>query len=78
MKHLTVTGMNAGMTLCGDERTGNDVHAAYAPIDHKSFREQVCPDCLLVWAMSYIDENGALEDLAPDWVHDLLTERGEI
>lgn len=66
--HLTLTGFHAGKTLCGSERVGGEVHAMYAPLDKEEFRNQVCPDCLKEYALSYEDEI----DTAPEWVLELL------
>lgn len=78
MRHLTLTGVHAGYPICTmrwEDRTGNDVHAAYAPLDNPAFRATVCPACLMVCAESYIDIDdggGHIDPNAPQWVRELL------
>ena len=77
-RHLTFTGVSAGYPICGagwNARTGNDVHAQYAPLDNPEFRAGVCGDCLFACAESYIDVDGAgghVDENAPEWVRNLL------
>jgi hypothetical protein len=46
--HLTLTGVNVGVVLCGFPYKVAGVeyaHAMYAPLDHPA----ICPECLAVW-----------------------------
>ena len=66
MIHLTETGINAGRRLCLSDRRDNhrNVHAAYAPLNNPSFREQCCEHCLKVWAQEAYEDG----DEMPEWV----------
>jgi hypothetical protein len=45
MKHLTITGQDAGKTLCGEPKTEPGIHATYY---HGDFSD-ICPDCKRIW-----------------------------
>lgn len=49
--HLTLTGVLAGVTLCGAERVagGTYAHAMYAPTANPRFRAVCCRECLEAW-----------------------------
>jgi hypothetical protein len=55
--HLTMTGVFAGVSICGERADGDEgVHYIYAPIDKPEFREKVCPQCLKAHVDSYTHE----------------------
>jgi hypothetical protein len=74
MRHLTLTGYQAGQTLCGAERNGKEVHASYAPLDNEEFRAATCPACLKEYAMSFEEDEIAS---APGWVKEILSAQGK-
>ena len=46
--HLTLTGVNVGIVLCGEGYKLPEfeyLHAMYAPLNHPA----ICPKCLEVW-----------------------------
>jgi hypothetical protein len=57
--HLTFTGIHAGATLCGSERSpqGAYAHAAYAPLGYPAFRAECCPECLRIWEGEAVDSD---------------------
>jgi hypothetical protein len=63
--HLTLTGVLAGVTLCGAERVagGTYAHAAYAPVARPQFRALCCPACLDAWGWDADEpaDNGQLD-----------------
>lgn len=62
--HLTYTGFNAGLPICGAAREvgGEYQHAAYAKLDTKERRETFCTACLATWyCYSYAGEPLPLE-----------------
>lgn len=66
--HLTMTGVFAGVSICGQRAEGDEgVHYVYAPIDKPEFREKVCPECLKAHVESYTREELALLP-ADHWV----------
>ena len=69
MIHLTETGFHAGRPLCGVAREDatEKVHAVYSPLNNPSFRAQVCPDCLRVWALEAYEDG----DEMPEWVQEM-------
>lgn len=51
-KHLTLTGLYAGLTFCGASRDGSredGIHAAYTT-DEFLKSDEVCLECLHIWA----------------------------
>ena len=58
--HLTLTGVLAGVTLCGAERVagGAYAHAMYAPTANPKFRAVCCPTCLEAWHWTADDPDG--------------------
>jgi hypothetical protein len=55
--HLTMTGVFAGVSICGERADGDEgVHYIYAPIDKPEFRDKVCPKCLKAHVGSYLPE----------------------
>ena len=75
MIHLTFTGSLAGQPICGALRKsgGEHAHAVYAPLHIAEYRNRVCPDCLRVYAESYIDPVEYTDPATlPDWVRELL------
>jgi hypothetical protein len=49
--HLTLTGGNAGMVVCGARREDGAEyhHAMYAPLQRAEYRARVCMKCLQLW-----------------------------
>jgi len=47
MKHLTLTGIDAGQPICGAKRDGPGIHAAYYRADTMGHLD-ICPLCLAV------------------------------
>lgn len=67
--HLTMTGVFAGVSICGVKAEGDTgVHYAYAPIDNAEFRATVCPQCLMAHVESFTADE--MKD-APDWVKEM-------
>lgn len=49
MRHITMTGIDAGQTLCGDPRNTEDkYHHAGRWLDNPEITD-VCPVCLSIW-----------------------------
>ena len=69
MMHLSFTGVDAGVRLCGEPRTPDtqSVHAVYAPLHKPEFRQTCCPKCLGVWAVEAYED----EDEMPTWVWEM-------
>lgn len=69
--HLTMTGVFAGVSICGQRAEGDTgVHYIYAPIDKPEFRATVCPECLKAHVGSYTHEE--LAHLPADhWVRQM-------
>ena len=62
--HLSETGVNAGRRLCMApyDHASRSVHAMYAPLHNPAFRENVCGECLSVWALEAYDDGDQLPD----------------
>jgi hypothetical protein len=67
MIHLTYTGSNAGVLLCGKARNIADshAHAVYAPLHKDEYRATVCSDCLKYYALDAYDDT---DENMPAWV----------
>jgi hypothetical protein len=69
LRHLTLTGFYAGAPICGStEKTPDDAHACYAPIEREAYRKLVCPACLRAWADAYEPDE---IPTAPQWIQEL-------
>ena len=62
--HLTLTGFNAGQTLCGSSRNERDkyLHANYAPLHREEVRNKTCGKCLKEYALAMVE----LDEEEPD------------
>jgi len=51
VKHLTQTGINAGIPYCGAPRNIEDdfLHPPIAPFDQWLFKSELCPKCKEVY-----------------------------
>jgi hypothetical protein len=78
MTHLTLTGFEAGRTLCGSTREtgGSYAHAVYAPLHKAEYRAGCCQQCLREWVASFEDDN----DTPPTWAGEVahLRAQGEL
>lgn len=70
---LTLTGAESGRTLCGVPKgAAGASHATWTPIERPEVRERSCPACLREYAESYREDDGTIEEGAPDWVRAIL------
>lgn len=69
--HLSETGLHAGRRLClaPRDQSGRSVHAVFAPLQNETFRDQVCPKCLEVWAVEAYEDG----DTMPEYIAAIRT-----